>query len=301
MLDVVVIGGGPAGMSAALVAGRGRKQVLLIDEEQPRNRVTQESHAFLTRDGVSPEQFREKGRRDLSRYPTIKVENTKIISINPKPDHSFELTKLSGEIVMTQSIVLATGFKETLPVVNNIEAYYGKSLFSCPFCDGWEMKDQSLILIIDSKEGAHLPILLKNWTDDLIVATNGVDIFDHQQKKALELNQILLIEKEVAELRGDNGLLQSVVFEDGEEINRTGGFCTPTMDRNFPFIKQLGIEVSETGFVVTDTMGHTNIKGVYAAGEITGPSQLIVSASQGHMAGIGIIADSSAASYKKTK
>ncbi|WP_225744545.1 NAD(P)/FAD-dependent oxidoreductase [Marinilactibacillus sp. Marseille-P9653] len=299
MLEVVVIGGGPAGMSAALVAGRGKKEVLLIDEELPRNRVTQEAHAFLTRDGVTPEQFREKGRRDLSKYPTIKTENARIVSIDSKLDHTFELKTETGETVQTRAVVLAIGFKETLPAVKNIESYYGKSLFSCPFCDGWEMQDCSLILIIDTKEGAHLPTLLNNWSEDLIVATNGMDIFDAQQKKDLKLNQIRLIDKEIVELKGENGALQSVVFEDGEEVIRTGGFCTPTINQNFPFVEELGLEVNEAGFVSTDSMGRTNIKGIYAAGEITGPSQLIVSASHGHMAGVGIIFDYSASAYKK--
>ncbi|MFC6465042.1 NAD(P)/FAD-dependent oxidoreductase [Marinilactibacillus sp. GCM10026970] len=298
MLDVVVIGGGPAGMSAALVAGRGKKEILLIDEEQPRNSVTQESHAFLTRDGITPRQFREKGRRDLAKYPTIKIENTRVLSIDSKPKDIFELKMENRKTIQTRAVVLAIGFKETLPAIKGIESYYGKSLFSCPFCDGWEMQDRSLVLIIDNKEATHLPMMLNNWSDDLIVATNGMDIFDKQQKKDLELNQIRLIEKDIRELKGDNGALQSIVFEDGEEIIRTGGFCTPMIDRNFPFIEQLGIEISESGFVVTDSMGRTNKKGIYAAGEITGPSQLIVSASQGHMAGIGIIADFSAESYK---
>ncbi|MBM6613820.1 NAD(P)/FAD-dependent oxidoreductase [Desemzia sp. RIT804] len=298
MIDVVIIGGGPAGMSAALVGGRGRKQVLLIDEEKPRNAVTHETHGFLTRDGIKPEVFREKGRRDLLKYPTISIKRGKILSIEKTMEDSFELTTQSRETIHTKNIVLATGVKETLPDVKGIENYYGNSIFSCPFCDGWEMKDRPLVLIAESIQALHVAKLLKNWTDDLIVATNGNTVFDADQKKFLKINNIRLIEERIIELKGAEGELQGVVFESGEEIKRSGGFCTTVLDNKLPFIEQLGLEVNEAGFVITDIMGHTNIKGIYAAGEITGLSQLIVSASQGHMAGAGIIVDSCEAAFQ---
>ena len=298
MIDVVIIGGGPAGMSAALVAGRGRKQVLLIDEEKPRNAVTNETHAFLTRDGIKPEDFRGKGRRDLLKYPTISIKKGKILSIEKTLEGSFELTTESEEIISTKNIVLATGVKETLPDVKGIENYYGSSIFSCPFCDGWEMKDRPLVLIAESIQALHVTELLKNWTDNLIVATNGKTVFDDDQKRILETNHIRLIEERIVELKGTGGELQSIVFENGEEIKRAGGFCTTVLENNLSFIEQLGIEVNEAGFIMTDIMGHTNIKGIYAAGEITGPSQLIVSASQGHMAGAGIISESCEAAFQ---
>ncbi|MBZ6527246.1 NAD(P)/FAD-dependent oxidoreductase [Aerococcaceae bacterium DSM 111021] len=298
MIDVVVIGGGPAGMSAALVAGRGRNDVLLIDEEKPRNAVTNESHAFLTRDGITPEDFRKKGRRDLLKYPTITIQNERIASIARNKDGSFQLTTSSEDIIHTKNVVLATGLTETLPNVKDIENYYGSSIFSCPFCDGWEMKERPLIFITESNQAFHVVKLLKNWTDDLIVATNGLEVFDTEQKTLMKKNNIRLIGDKITQLNGTNGELQSVEFENGETILRTGGFCSTDLNNKLPFTQQLGIEVSEAGFITTDMMGRTNINGLYAAGEITGPSQLIVSASQGHMAGMGIIAQSSEENFK---
>ncbi|WP_208559935.1 NAD(P)/FAD-dependent oxidoreductase [Marinilactibacillus kalidii] len=298
MIDVVIIGGGPAGMAAALVAGRGKKEVVLIDEEKPRNKVTKASHAFLTRDGVTPEQFREKGRRDLARYTGITTMNDKVVSVKQEDDYTFEVETLGAKKIYARKVVITTGFKETLPTIEGIENYYGQSLFSCPFCDGWEMKDESLVFIIDTKEGTHIPALLKNWADDLVVVTDGKKIFTDEQKKELMINGIKLIEKGIAKLEGEKGQLKQVIFEDGEKLNRTGGFCTPTIDQTFPLIQQLGIETGDNGFVKTDGMGRTNVAGIYAAGEITGPSQLIVSASQGHMVGVGMIFDDSAANFR---
>lgn len=299
MLDVVIIGGGPAGMSAALVAGRGKQRVLLLDEEKPRNAVTKASHAFLTRDGITPADFREKGRRDLLNYPNISVENDRVIAIDRLSDDTFELTTRSGATLQSKRIVLATGLKETLPEVKAIEDYYGTSIFSCPFCDAWEMKDRSLILILESAQAFHMISLINNWTDDLVLATNGHYFLDSEQKKTLKLNNIRVFEEKISALEGTNGQLGRVTFENGETLIRTGGFCATNLDNKLPFIEQLGIAVNDFGYITTDMMGHTNISGIYAAGEITGPSQLIVSASQGHMAGIGIIADSSDAQFRR--
>ncbi|TLQ48965.1 NAD(P)/FAD-dependent oxidoreductase [Ruoffia tabacinasalis] len=299
MIDVLVIGGGPAGMGAALVAGRGRMEVVLIDDEKPRNAVTQESHAFLTRDGITPEDFRLAGRSDLLKYPNISVKPGRVKSIERKEDETFEVTTDAGEFIRTKNIVLATGLSETLPKVEDIEKYYGRSLFSCPFCDGWEMKEQPLVLIAETSQALHVVQLLTNWTDDLVVATNGLVVFDSEQKALLERNNIRLIEDTIRELKGSDGQLESVHFEGGEILERTGGFITTELKHPMPFIEQLDLEVSEAGFVVTNMMGQTNIPGIYAAGEITGPSQLIVSASQGHMAGIGIIAQASQANFNR--
>lgn len=299
MLDVVIIGGGPAGMSAALVAGRGKQRVLLLDEEKPRNAVTKASHAFLTRDGITPADFREKGRRDLLNYPNISIENDRVISIDRLSDDTFELTTQSGATLQSKRIVLATGLKETLPEVKAIEDYYGTSIFSCPFCDGWEMKDRSLILILESAQAFHMISLINNWTDDLVLATNGHYFLDSEQKETLKLNNIRVFEEKISALEGTNGQLGRVTFENGETLIRTGGFCATNLDNKLPFVEQLGIAVNDFGYITTDMMGHTNIPGIYAAGEITGPSQLIVSASQGHMVGIGIIADSSDAQFRR--
>lgn len=183
MIDVVVIGGGPAGMSTALVVGRGKKNVVLIDENKPRNAVTKESHAFLTRDNIEPAVFKEKGRRDLLRYPTISIKDGRVLTIEKNEQELFELTTENREVFQAKNVVITTGLKETLPAVSGIENYYGTSLFSCPFCDGWEMKDKPLILIAESAQALHVTKLLKNWTDDLIVTTNGNSVFDANQKK----------------------------------------------------------------------------------------------------------------------
>ncbi len=297
-LDVVVIGGGPAGMSTALAAGRGKLKVTLIDEEKPRNAVTREAHGFITRDGIEPHNFREKGREDLLKYPNVSIESGRVEAITKLTDGSFNIITERKVNLHTKNVVLATGLKESLPDVQGIGAYYGKSVFSCPFCDGWEMKDQPLFLLIESSEVMHMIQLVNNWTDDLIILTNGHQFIDEDYKKTLEAYHINLIEDKIVAFNGDNGQLQSISFANDESVQRSGGFCATKLNNTLPFIENLQIDVNDLGYIETDMMGHTNVPRVYATGEIAnGPSQLIISASQGHMTGMGIIVDTATYTY----
>ncbi|PRY82615.1 NAD(P)/FAD-dependent oxidoreductase [Alkalibacterium olivapovliticus] len=299
MIDVVVIGGGPAGMSAALAAGRGRQTVVMIDEEKPRNAVTQESHGFLTRDGVSPDLFRKRGREDLMEYPTISLVNERVILIEKNRNDSFSLTTESGSEFISRTVILATGLKDTLPEVNKIDQYYGRSIFSCPFCDGWELKDKRLILIVNNEKALHLIKLVRNWSDNLIVATNGRAVLNEEEKELLGRNNVQLVESIIMDLTGKDGMIKSVRFEGDYEIAVDGGFCTTHLKDETPFVRQLGLKLNKGGFVEADMMGRTNVSGVYAIGEITGPSQLIVSASQGHLAGAGLVAEYADRNFNK--
>lgn len=254
MIDVAVIGGGPAGMASALVAGRGKKEVILFDEEMPRNRVTHEAHTYLTREGIAPADFREAGRKDLEKYPTISIEKERVTSIEKVQEGTFELVKGSGEKLKAKRIVLATGLKETLPAVPGIQEYYGQSVFSCPFCDGWEMKDRPLIVFLQTGQTFHLVKMLKNWSDEITVATNGAGVLDEEQKAVLKRNGVGLREETVKEVKGSDGQIESVVFESGEEVVVSGGFCETSLEDATPFVSQLGIELNDRGFIETDQL-----------------------------------------------
>src|SRR5439155_9321758 len=146
LFDCAIIGGGPAGLNAALILGRARRNVILLDNNNPRNAVTQESHGFITRDGTKPKEFREIAHKELGRYPSIiyvKREVTSVIK-NDKNNNrpSFELVTSENERYQSRTIIISTGLKDVLPNIENISYYYGKSLFHCPYCDGWELRDK---------------------------------------------------------------------------------------------------------------------------------------------------------------
>jgi thioredoxin reductase len=146
VMDCVIIGGGPAGLNAALVLGRARRTVILFDNNAPRNAVTAESHGFITRDGISPVEFRKIAHQDIAKYPSVQLRNVKIVEVS-KRGEVFELLTEQGDTVQAKKIILATGLKEILPSVPKLLNYYGKSLFSCPYCDGWELRDRPLMLL----------------------------------------------------------------------------------------------------------------------------------------------------------
>lgn len=291
ILDCAIIGGGPAGLNAALVLGRARRSVILFDNDQARNAVTQESHGFITRDGVSPREFREFAYQDISKYPSVKIKKQKIVEI--KEENSFfRLTTEEGNSHLSKKIIIATGLKETLPNVEGIKNYYGKSLFSCPYCDGWELRDQPLVLISENKRAAHAVMTIYQWSKDLVVCTNGSKIISDAEEQLFKKKGIRVIVERIAKLSGANGKLEKVIFENGEEIIRTGGFVSTELEQPNHFAKSLGCEMNSNSGIIMDEFGRTNVKGVYAAGDISfGPSQLIIAASQGSRAAIGVNSD----------
>ena len=187
LFDCAIIGGGPAGLNAVLILVRARRNVILLDNNTPRNAVTQESHGFITRDGIKPKEFREIAHKELGRYPSIifaKREVTSVIKNNKNGKPSFELlTSENDERYQSKTIIIATGLKDVLPNIENISDYYGKSLFHCPYCDGYELQDKPLVVIIGEQvQGFHFIQTTYNWSKDLIVCTNG-EAFQILRKK----------------------------------------------------------------------------------------------------------------------
>jgi thioredoxin reductase len=150
VLDCAIIGGGPAGLNAALILGRARRNVLLFDNDNPRNAVTQESHGFITRDGIKPKEFREIAQKELGKYPSVVYLKREVTSIIKNTE--FELVTSEREKYYSKTIIISTGLKDILPNIESISDFYGKSLFHCPYCDGWELRDKPLAVIIGDRE-----------------------------------------------------------------------------------------------------------------------------------------------------
>jgi thioredoxin reductase len=150
LFDCAIIGGGPAGLNAALVLGRARRNTILFDNDNPRNAVTQESHGFITRDGIKPKEFREIAHKEIDKYPSVAYAKKDVTSII-KNNQLFELVTFEKEVYQSKTIIISSGLKDVLPNIENISDYYGKSLFNCPYCDGWELRDKPLVVIIDDQ------------------------------------------------------------------------------------------------------------------------------------------------------
>ncbi len=291
--DCMIIGGGPAGLSAALTLGRARRKVALVDNGTNRNRVTQESHGFLTRDGIKPQEFKNLASKDIESYPSITMMDQTVREIIKDDITGLFLVNTSeNKSYISEKILLATGIQEEFPLPQ-IRQYYGKSLFSCPYCDGWELRDKPLAIIAENEEHiSHMTKLVFNWSQDLIVFTNGHQLSEKVQND-FEQKKIKVYTNTIKDLHGDDGNLSSVELETGENILRAGGFVVPSFYRPNKFAKQLNCQVDENGTVMTDGAGRTTAAGIYTAGETEkgGPSSLMIAAAEGFKAATSINMD----------
>lgn len=281
MTDCTVIGGGPAGLNATLVLGRARRKVILVDSNDARNKVTSASHGFVTRDGVTPSEFRELAHQEFSHYPSISTIEDKVIEIIKKAD-GFTIKTELGKEWATRKIILATGMKEKFPNIPNLRNFYGKSIFNCPYCDGWELRDKPLALFGEVDYTFHTAEILRNWSQDLVIFTNGEEITKSHEKRIEELN--LRVETSpIRLLTGKDGMLQEVELENGLIIERVGGFVTPELVQASDLGTTLGVKLNETGGYHSDEVGKTKITGLFVAGEASNvyPAQLIIAAASG--------------------
>jgi thioredoxin reductase len=293
LFDCAIIGGGPAGLNAALILGRARRNVMLFDNNNPRNAVTQESHGFITRDGIKPNEFREIAHREIGKYPSVKYANREVSSVI-KNKQLFEMTTLENERYQSETIIISTGLKDVLPSIDNISDYYGKSLFHCPYCDGWELRDKPLVVIIGEQvQGFHFIQTIFNWSKDLVVCTNGETFQNSEQRGLLQNKRIKIIEYKIRNFVGKNGQMEKIIFEDGESVFREGGFVMPQLIQSSDFGKQLGCEYNSLGGIAIDSFGRTNVQGVYAAGDasVIAPAQIIIAAAEGVRAAAGVNMD----------
>lgn len=293
VLDCIVIGGGPAGLSASLTLGRARRTIALFDDKTNRNRVTQEAHGFITRDGIKPQELKELGLKELVNYPSITyVQATVIEIIKNQSNDRFIVKASNNQEYVAEKIILAYGIQEEFSLPS-IREFYGKSLFSCPYCDGWEQRDKPLAVIAEKEEHAlHLAQLIYNWSRDLVVLTNGVPLSE-EGAATLQKRKIKVRSEAIKNLIGKDGYLQKIEFVTGETIIRSGGFVAPSYYRPNQFAEKLGCELHENGKVITDGVGRTTQKNIYIAGETekSKPTSLLISAAKGNKAAVSVNTD----------
>lgn len=295
--DVLVVGGGPAGLSAALNLGRARSRVLVIDADRPRNAATLRSHGFLTRDGIAPHELRRLAREELAAYPNVEVRSrVRVVSLR-RTDAGFtaEIGRREPSGTATASaVLLATGLRETLPEVPNLRGYYGISLFSCAACDAWELQDRRLALIGESADLADRARLIARWTESLTVFTNGADVVTATEEAELAAAGVAVQRHPIVELVGERGRIEAVHLSDGTSIAIDGGFVRPEWETELSFLDGIRPAVDDAGNLLTDRSGRTDVPGLYAAGDAAtpGPQQLIVAAGAGARVAAVIVHDS---------
>lgn len=280
-VDVVIIGGGPAGLSAGLILGRARKKTLIIDEGRPRNAVTREAHAFLTRDGISPHEFRNIAKEQLHTYPSVShLEDT--VEFIEGEDGQFLLETASGLKIAARKLLFAIGMKDRDLGIRGLAEVYGKSAFVCPYCDGWELRDQQLVVINKGAALMHFAPLLSGWTKQIVVCTNGPDELSEAEREELRSHHIPVFHTPIHSIQSNQGMVNYVKLEDGTEIPCTGIFFRSELVLGSELPVALGCRISDTGIIEVDESGKTSVPGVYAAGDATTHlHQSIVAAASG--------------------
>lgn len=301
LLDVAIIGSGPAGLNAALVLGRARKKVAVIDAGRPRNAVTREVHGFLTRDGISPSEFRRIAKEEISAYPSLSFVADTAVSI-VGTDGQFQIETEKGEAFVSKKLLFTVGMKDLPLTIPGLTEVYGKSAFVCPFCDGWELRDQPLVLINKGATLMHLAPLISGWTNHITVCTNGPDELTDAEREEFQRNQVPIYESPILHIESSGGIVQEVILEDGTTIPCTGIFFKTDLVIGSDLPQTIGCEITEWGAVVVDQFGKTNIPGVYSAGDAASRMhQAIAAASNGAFAAAVITGDLNAESWGKDK
>lgn len=286
--DVVIIGGGPAGLNAALVLGRARKSVIVIDDLQPRNIVTRETHGFLTRDGASPREFRKTAHEELAAYPSVSCVSDTASAVSGK-DGAFEITTVSGAVYHCKKLLFAVGKKDLPLTVDGLAEVYGTSAFVCPYCDGWELRDKKLILIVSGAHALHLAKVISGWTKDYSICTNGPAELTGEERGELARHGVLVHEAAIRTIESEGGMVQQVVLEDETRLPCEGIFFAPKLTRGSDLPQALGCEMNDGGSVLTDDFGKTNIPGVFSAGDAASEKyQAIAAAASGALTAITI-------------
>ncbi|QHW31084.1 NAD(P)/FAD-dependent oxidoreductase [Paenibacillus rhizovicinus] len=286
--DCAIIGGGPAGLNAALVLGRARKSVAVIDEGRPRNGVTRETHGFLTRDGISPSEFRRIAQEEIKAYPSVDFAADTVASI-AGTDGQFQITTVRGAAYRSKKLLFASGKKDVLPAIDGLTAVYGKSAFVCPYCDGWELRDQPLVLIGKGARVLHLAKMIAGWTSKFTICTDGQGGLLDTEREELARHRVPVCDSAIRTIESIDGMVRRVVLADGTAISCTGIFFGPQLIAGSDLPQALGCRVTEAGTVVADPFGKTNVPGIYSAGDAaTELYQAITAASLGSLAAVGI-------------
>jgi thioredoxin reductase len=282
--DVLIVGGGPSGLAAALVLGRCLRQVAIVDDGHPRNEASVVFNGFLSRDGSPPGEFLSICREQLRRYETVEFRRGFVESI-VRSDDGFIATLKSGEALNSRFVLLATGVVDELPEIEGIRRFYGTAVHHCPYCHGWESRGEPTAVIGNDKASVELALELLIWSKDIVLCTNGPLRAD---RKRLDSQQVRMIETPVARLEGDGKKLTAVRFQNGEMLPRTTLYFSPAQKLS-SLGKELGCASDEDDSIQCDENGKTSVPGVYVVGNASPGLQLvIVAAAKGTTAAVAI-------------
>ena len=290
--DACVVGAGMAGLSAALLLGRARRATLVADAGTGRNAAARAVHGVIGHDGTPPERLRALAGQQVAGYPDVTMAGSPVTQVAGKPD-AFEITLADGQCHRARRVVLATGIADELPPIDGLRPLWGRTVVHCPYCHGWELRDQPLAFLILRPADVFLGLKLTHLSSDVVGLLNGTPDPPPAQQEMLREAGITLRAEPIARLARDGDRLRQVIFTGGTYLDRAGLFVHPPARQAAPFAASLGCDMLPDGIVAVDDLGRTSVPGVYAAGDMGRraampiPGQLVaVAAAAGTLAAV---------------
>jgi thioredoxin reductase len=275
--DVIIIGGSYSGLAAGMALGRAFKQVLIIDGGKPCNQQTPFSHNFLTQDGKTPKEISILAKQQVENYNTVKILEALAVR-GSKTEKGFEIETHTGNIYTAGKLIFATGVKDLLLNMDGFAECWGISVLHCPYCHGYEVRDEPTGVLGNGNQGFELVQLISNWTRHLTLFTNGKSTLTTQQNDQLKAHGIELIETKISHLTHQQGYLQNIVFSNYEMAAIKVLYAHVPMEQTSHIPMALGCELTEEGYIKTDRLQKTSVDGIYACGDGTSKIRTVANA-----------------------
>jgi thioredoxin reductase len=285
--DVIIIGGGPAGLNAAVVLGRCKRKVLLFDHGKQRNRYSHGMHNYLTRDDILPADFLSISRKEAEKYSVHIIE--KEIKSAKKKEGLFEVKDIEANVYHSKKLILATGLTDILPKIKGAEEFYGKSMFHCPYCDAWEVSDKRIGVYSKKKGGIEVALTLTTWSNKITLYTDGKNYVKSKDREKLHEKNIIVVQEHIQSLEGENGILKNIILKKGDMHACDALFFSNGYDVQCNLVETLGCKVGKNNIALTNRSQQTNIAGLYVAGDASRDMHfVVVAAAEGAKAGVYI-------------
>jgi len=286
LYDVIIIGGGPAGLNAAIVLGRCRRKVLLFDHKQQRNIRSHGMHNYLTRDDVTPTVFLDIAGKEVKKYG-VSIKHIAIKNASKKHKSHFTVTDNNRKVYHSKKLILAIGLKDKLPEIPGAEDIYGTSMFHCPYCDGWEVSDKKIAVYSKNKGGYELALTLTRWSNNITLFTDGIKTLRQADKNILKKKNITLVTDPIHSFEGKNGKLKNVILKNGVMYAADALFFSNGYTVQCGLVESLGCTIDKQSVAITNKSQQTNIKGLYVAGDASKDMHfVVVAAAEGAKSGV---------------